>query len=230
MSSGAQLVPAAFTGCAPRKLLVLSLYGHTVVPRLKTVESHVIVPTSTPSNVARAPKRRSTSTPFPVMADGFDGMEMNVRTPAPFVVRTPVPLFLTVNPPTSSAVPSKPKSRPTPLFSITNVPTPLGLMILPAPTRIPRGLFVMAMVLSLKTFRMESPSRIPPPPFASIVNVLPREPAKLKTASWLLLPATSPTPPFLLASTCAPRISRIDVPLITAPGLHQESVTVLTTE
>ena len=37
------------------------------------------------------------------MADGFDGMEMNVRTPAPFIVRTAVPLFLTVNPPTSSA-------------------------------------------------------------------------------------------------------------------------------
>ena len=83
------------------------------------------------------------------MADGFSGMEMNVRTPAPSP-RTPVPLFLTVNPPTSSAVPSKPKSRPTPLFSITNVPTPKGLMILPAPTRIPRGLFVMAMVAALK--------------------------------------------------------------------------------
>ena len=117
-SSGAQLVPAAFTGCAPRKLLLLSLYGHTVVPRLKTVESHVIVPTSTPANVARAPKRRSTSTPFPVMADGFYGMEMNVRTRR----RPPAPrcLYLTVNPPTSSAVPSKPKSRPTTLFSITN--------------------------------------------------------------------------------------------------------------
>jgi hypothetical protein len=124
--------------CPPK--IAGSLYGHTVVPRLKTVESHVIVPTSTPSNVARAPKRRSTSTPFPGMADGFDGMEMNVRTPAPFVVRTPVPLFLTVNPPTSRAVPSKPKSRPTTLFSITNVPTPSGLMILPVPTRIPRGL------------------------------------------------------------------------------------------
>jgi hypothetical protein len=98
-------------GCAPRKLLILSLYGHTMVPRLKTVESHVIVPTSTPSIVARAPKRRSTSTPFPVMADGFDGMEMNVRTPAPFVVRTPVPLFLTVNPPTSSAVPTERSSN-----------------------------------------------------------------------------------------------------------------------
>src|SRR4030095_5930957 len=161
-----------YMGCAPRKLLVLSLYGHTVVPRLKTVESHVIVPTSTPSIVARAPKRRSTSTPFPVMADGFDGIEMNVRTPAPSP-RTPVPLFLTVNPPTNSAVPSKPKSRPTTLFSITKVATPKGLIVLPAPQRIPRGLFVMAMVLSLKTFRMESPSRIPPPPFASIVNVLP---------------------------------------------------------
>jgi hypothetical protein len=39
-------------------LLVLSLYGHTVVPRLKTVESHVIVPTSTPSNVARGPETK----------------------------------------------------------------------------------------------------------------------------------------------------------------------------
>src|SRR6266496_5232032 len=96
MSSVAQLVPAAFTGCAPRKLLVLSLYGHTVVPRLKTVESHVIVPTSTPSNVARAPKRRSTSTPFPVMADGFGGMEMNQRNsevgpPPPSRVAAPCP-------------------------------------------------------------------------------------------------------------------------------------------
>jgi hypothetical protein len=53
-----QLVPAAFTGCAPRRLLVLSLYGHTVVPRLKTVESHVIVPMSTPSNVARGPETK----------------------------------------------------------------------------------------------------------------------------------------------------------------------------
>src|SRR4029450_4767619 len=159
---GAQLVPAAFPGCAPPKLLVLSLYGHTVVPRLKTVESHVIVPTSTPSNVARAPKRRSTSTPFPVMADGFGGMEMNQRTPAPSCVRTPVPLFLTVNPPRKIAVPSKAKLRPTPLFSITNVPTPKGLAIKPCATWIPRGLFVMAMVLSLKTFSTESPSRIPP--------------------------------------------------------------------
>ncbi len=96
MSSGAQLVPAAFTGCAPRKLLILSLYGHTVVPRLKTVESHVIVPTSTPSNVARALKRRSTSTPFPVMADGFGGMEMNQRNsevgpPPPSRVAAPCP-------------------------------------------------------------------------------------------------------------------------------------------
>jgi hypothetical protein len=95
------------------------------------------------------------------MADGFDGMEMNVRTPAPSP-RTQVPLFLTLNPPRKSAVPSKAKSRPTPLFSITNVLTPSGLMILPAPTWIPRGLFVMAMVLSLKTFSTESPSRIPP--------------------------------------------------------------------
>jgi len=51
---------------------------------------------ATPSNVARAPKRRSTSEPFPVMADGFGGMEMNQRTPAPSSVRTPVPLFLTL--------------------------------------------------------------------------------------------------------------------------------------
>jgi hypothetical protein len=68
-----------------------------------------------------------------------------------------VPLFLTVNPPTSSAVPSKPKSRPTPLFSITNAPTPEGLMIMPAPAWIPRGLFVMAMVLSLKTVYVWAP-------------------------------------------------------------------------
>src|SRR4030095_1766743 len=96
-------------------------------PRIRTVGSHVIEPTATPSNVARAPKLSSTSMPFPVMLEGFGGIEMNQRTPAPSAVRTPVPLFRTLSPPRKIAPPPSRKSRPTTLFSIVNVPDPNGL-------------------------------------------------------------------------------------------------------
>src|SRR5882724_4509753 len=79
---------------APRVLI----YGHSVVPRLRTVASQVMVPMVTPSTVARVPNLRSTSVPLSTMLDGFRGSETMVNVPAPSANR-PTPLFLTVSGP-----------------------------------------------------------------------------------------------------------------------------------
>ena len=61
-------------------------YGHTVVPRVKTVLSQTIVPMVIPWNVARVPNFKFTSVSLPVIADPFGGFRrllLRFRRPEP---------------------------------------------------------------------------------------------------------------------------------------------------
>lgn len=71
-----------------RVAALMPLYGHTVVPRLRTVASQVMVPMVMPPKVTRVPNLRSTSVPLLCsMLDGFDCCEAGVRVPAPSASR-----------------------------------------------------------------------------------------------------------------------------------------------